>query len=297
MQELTMATPAIPHFGTTLYEVAPPADTTPGEQSEIPFTGQLERTDRFLQALGMECYIRNMYGPSVGRQYIYRRGALGDLDYFEKDSFTSYSARFAPPSPAPRIGDILFRVVHKQVRDVYRDLLRDDLVRPIGPDGEESAFLAGEARSLLVMGPDDQRYELSEVGPTFVDNHAIFIWTDPARLPDTIRGYAVEFDIVDRVGHREDFHGLGEVTLLTRLENPVTIGLLTPYPGDPIAPRWTDDVFAHVGYSHFRLGSPRKDFVRTHHREMFPETGDVSYVLFNEAYLELIQLEPATVPA
>ena len=292
-----MGTPAIPHFGTTLYEVAPPPETTPEEQGQIPFTGQLARTDRFLEILGMECYVRNMYGPAVGRQYIYRRGKLGDLDYFEKDSFTSYSARFAPPSARPRIGDAVFRIVHYQVRDIYRQLLAEDLIRPIGPDGEEARFLGGEERSILVLGPDDQRYELAEVGEGFVENHAIFVWTDPARLADTIRSYAVEMDLVDRVGEKLDFHGQGEVTLLTRVSNPITIGLLTPYDGEAIAPRWTDDVFAQVGYSHFRLGSPRKDFVRKHHREMFPDTGDVSYVMFNEAYLELIDLETAAVPA
>jgi hypothetical protein len=292
-----MATPAIPHFGTTLYEEAPDPDITPEQQAAIPFTGQLARTDRFLTVLGMECYIRNMYGPNVGRQFIYRRGKLGDLDYFEKDSFTSYSAAEAPPSDRPRVGDVIFRVVHRDVREVYRQLLAEELVRPVGPEGEEARFLAGEERGILVIGPDEQRYELAEVGDTFIENHAIFIWTDPARLVDTVRSYAVEMDLVDRVREKLDFHGLGEVTLLTRIANPITIGLLTPYPGETIAPRWTDDIFAQVGYSHFRLGSPRKDFVRAHHREVFPETGDVAYVMFNEAYLELIDLQTAAVPA
>jgi hypothetical protein len=292
-----MGTPAIPHFGTTLYEVAPDPSITPAEQAEIPFEGQLLRTHRWLELLGMELYIRNMYGPNVGRQYIYRRGRLGDLDYFEKDSFTSYSARFAPPAPRPRIGDTIFRVVHYQCRDVYRQALREDLIRPIGPDGEEQRFLSGEAPAILIKGPDDQAYELCEVSNRLVDNHAIFIWIDPAKYADVVRGYAVEFDIVDRVGAKQDFHGIGEVTLLTRIENPVTIGILTPYAGETVLPRWTDDVFAQVGYSHFRLGSPRKAYVRAHHREMFPDTGDVSYVMFHDAYLELIDLETAAVPA
>ncbi len=288
-----MGTPPIPHFGTTLYEVAP---DDLSKQAELPFEGMLERTDRFLRALGAEIYLKNFYGP-LGRQYIYRRGQIGDVDYFEKDSFTSYTGRYAPPSALPRIADTIFRVVHRDVRAVYRQLLREDLVRPIGPEGDEQRFLDGEQSSVLVMGPDAQRYELAEVAPTLTENHAIFIWTDPKRLIDTVRGYAVEFDIVDRVGKKLDYHGIGEVTLLTRESNPVTIGLLTPYDGKSIAPRWSDDIFLQVGYSHFRLASPRKDFVRKHHTEVFPDTGDVSYVLFNESYLELIQLEEALVPA
>jgi hypothetical protein len=288
-----MGTPPIPHFGTTLYEQAPPEGAI---QAEIPLTGMLGRTDRFLKLLGAECYIQNFYGQ-LGRQYIYRRGKIGDLDYFEKDSFTSYAARFAPASDRPRVGDVIFRVVHRDVRNVYQQMLAEDLARPIGPEGDEDRFLSGEQGSLLIMGPDAQRYELAEVGEALVDNHAIFIWTDPARLQDTIRHYAVQMDVVDRVGTAVDYHGIGDVRLLTRLSNPITIGLLTPYAGEAVAPRWTDDIFQQVGYSHFRLASPRKEYVRAHNREVFPDTGDVSYVLFNEAYLELVQLEEARVPA
>ena len=288
--ESHMAPPGIPHFGTTLYEQAPPEGV---DQRQVPFTGMLERTDRFLKLLGAECYVQNFYGP-LGRQYIYRRGQIGDLDYFEKDSFTSYTGRFTPPTDRPRVADVIFRVVHRDVRAVYRRMLAEDLARPIGPEGDEAAFLAGENRSLLIMGPDAQRYELGEVADTHVANHAIFIWTDPAKLVETVRGYAVEMDLVDRDGGKHDFHGIGEVTLMTRLSNPITIGLLTPYAGQTLSPRWTDDIFQQVGYSHFRLGSPRKAFVKAHHREVFPDTGDVSYVLFHDAYLELIQLPGAT---
>ncbi|MFN0148093.1 MAG: hypothetical protein ACKVT1_16430 [Dehalococcoidia bacterium] len=287
-----MGTPPIPHFGTTLYEEAPPEGT---DQAAIPFTGMLARTDRFLTLLGAECFIQNFYGP-LGRQYIYRRGKIGDVDYFEKDSFTSYSARFAPAASGPRIADTIFRVVHRDARSVYRQMLAEDLVRPIGPDGDERQFLDRATRSLLVMGPDDQRYELSETAETVLENHAVFIWTDPARLPDTVRQYAVQMDLVDRFGAKLDFHGIGEATVLTRLSNPITVGLLTPYPGERLSPRWTDDIFKQVGYSHFRLASPRKEYVVAHNQQVFPDTGDVSYVLFNEAYLELIQLEEARVP-
>jgi hypothetical protein len=283
-----MATPSIPHFGTTLYEEAPPAGLA---QQEIPFTGQLERTHRFLTHLGAEIAIRNFYGPEIGRQYIYKRGQVSDLDYFEKDSFTSYTSAFMPPSPRPRVGEAIFRVVHRDVRTVYRALLAEDLIRPIGPDGDTERFLAGEQRGVLVMGPDEQRYELSEVRPTRVENHAIFLWTtpDPDVLRTKIRAFDAQFDIVDRSGEWEDFHGIGRVRMLTRTDPPVSIGILVPNDGQPLAPRWTDDIFKQVGYSHFRLGSPRKEFVRTHHQQVFPDTGDVSYVMFHDAYLELVQ--------
>ena len=70
----------------------------------------------------------------------------------------------------------------------------------------------------------------------------------------------------------------------------MTIGLLTPLAGGAIAPRWRDDIFQEVGYSHFRLGSPNKAAVLAKNREAYPPTGDVAYVMFNEAYLELVQV-------
>jgi hypothetical protein len=289
-----MATPAIPHFGTTLYEVAPAPDA---DQASLPFEGMLARTHRFLTVLGAEIAIKNFYGPAVGRQYIYRRGKIGDLDYFEKDSFTSYTAKFTPPSSTPRVADTYFRVVHTDIRAVYQQLLREDLIRPIGPEGDADRFLSGEHKSVLVLGPDEQRYELAEVSNDPAENHAIFMWTDPALLSETVRDYAGQFDIVSKYPMQFDFHGIGNVTVLTRAQPPVTIGLITPYEGQSLAPRWTDDVFGQVGYSHFRLGSPRKAVVREHNREVFPDTGDVSYVMFHEAYLELVQLEDAAVPA
>jgi hypothetical protein len=75
-----------------------------------------------------------------------------------------------------------------------------------------------------------------------------------------------------------------------RREPAVTIGLLTPLGGAPLAPRWRDDIFQELGYSHFRLGSPDKAAVIAQNPEAYPATGDVSYVLFRESYLELVQV-------
>ncbi|OAI44183.1 hypothetical protein AYO38_10035 [bacterium SCGC AG-212-C10] len=249
----------------------------------------LARTDRFLRVLGAEPFVENFYGAEVGRQYIYRRGKMTDPDYFEKDCFISYSAQFPPAVAFPRIGDIIFRLVHRNVREVYRQLLREDLVRPIGPEGSERRFLEGAAPSLLVLGPDAQRYELRESAPTLAENHAVFIWTDPGELRATIAAYCEQFDFSER--EREIFHGVAQVTVLRREESPMSVGLLTPLEGHGLAPRWSRDIFAQVGYSHFRLGSARKEFVKAHSEQVFPDTGDVSYVLFREAYLELVQLQ------
>ena len=285
-----MGTPSIPHFGTTLYEATPPDGA---DLATLPFGGMLSRVDRFLTILGMERYVENIYGREVGRQYIYRRGQLGDLDYFEKDAFVSYSATFRPPAPSPRIGDVVFRVVHHEPRRIYEQLLAEDLVRPIGPEGEAAAFVAGERDTVLFRGPDEQDYELSPVGPTFAANHAIFIWTDPAQAARTEAEYGEQFELLPITGRAEDFHGVGRAKLLVRQEPPITIGLLTPNANATLLPRWTDDVFAEVGYSHFRLGSPRKAQVLERNREVFPATGDVAYVMFNEAYLELVQVDAA----
>ena len=59
-----MPTPPLAHFGTTLAEAAPDEGVDP---ASMPFSGDLERTDRFLSLLGMERFIDNVYPtPSTG---------------------------------------------------------------------------------------------------------------------------------------------------------------------------------------------------------------------------------------
>ncbi len=269
-----MATPSIAHFGTTLPEDVPPDGAV---QIDVPFTGSLARTDRFLQLFGMELLITNMY-PGVGRQYIYRRGERSDVDYVEKDTFTSYTSTFAPDPGAPRVADTVFRLPHPDPRAVWGAWEAEGLVELLHDDGI----------AVLFRGPDHQVYELVPSSDDPVDNHAIFIWTDPGEADVIEKDYDEHFGL--QVAERGvDFHGLGDAVLLVRQDPPVTIGLLTPKTGGRIEPRWTDDVFAQVGYSHFRLGAPDKAKVKAMAPEAFPDTGDVSYVHFHHAYLELVE--------
>lgn len=280
-----MRTPAIPHFGTTLEEAPPPAGVA---QADVPLTGMLGASDRFLRLAGFELFVRNLY-PGVGRQYIYRRGAPSDADYLEKDSFTSYSAQRPPESAEPRVGETIFRLPHADPRSLYRAWRAESLATPLLGPSSEAAFLAGDAPTLLVLGPDAQRYELAASQPSALENHAIFVWTDPAELAASLDAYAKQFTIA-AAGPPETFHGIATLQRLVRREPAVTLGLLTPLPGRGIAPRWRDDIFQEVGYSHFRLGSPNKPLVIECNKQAYPDTGDVSYVMFRESYLELVQI-------
>jgi hypothetical protein len=278
-----MRTPAIPHNGTTLAESPPPPGVS---QAEAPLAGMLGATDRFLRLAGFEPLVRNLY-PGVGRQYIYRRGRPSEPDYLEKDCFTSYVAQPPPPSAAPRVGETIFRFPHRDPWALYRSWRAEGLATPLLGERAESAFLAGEAPALLLRGPDTQRYELTRSSPERVHNFAVFVWTDPARLAETIDAYAKQFAI-EPLGAAETYHGIAALQRLVRREPAVTIGLLTPLGGASLAPRWRDDIFQEVGYSHFRLGAPDKSAVIARNPEAFPATGDVSYVMFHDSYLELV---------
>ena len=281
-----MSTLPIAHFGTTLAEPAPGRGV---DQASVPFTGDLERTDRFLSLLGMERFVDNIY-PGMGRQFIYRRGKLGDADYFEKDTFTSYRAQRSPPSERPRVADTIFRITHADPIPVCRELVTDELATPAGPSQELQGFLAGALDAVLLIGPDHQRYELTTKRESALDN-AVFVWTDPARLARTVEAYADHFAIEAVAdGETHTFHGIASLTLLQRQTPAVTIGLLTPLDGASLAPRWTDDIFQEAGYSHFRLGSPNKERAKAVSREVYPDTDDVSFILFCESYLELVQI-------
>jgi hypothetical protein len=279
-----MRTLPIPHYGTTLIESPPPDGVA---QAEVPLTGMLARTDRFLRLAGFELAIRNLY-PGAGRQYIYRRGAHTDADYMEKDSFTSYTAEPPPAIGAPRVGETIFRFPHREPRALWSTWRGEGLVSALLGPKAESAFLGGDAKGLLFRGPDGQRYELTESAARVAENFAVFVWTDPGQLAATIDAYAKEFAIA-RAGDAESFYAIATLHRLVRSEPGVTIGLLTPLPGARIAPRWRNDIFGEAGYSHFRLGAPDKARVAANNKQAFPSTGDVSYVMFHEAYLELVQ--------
>lgn len=281
-----MPIPPIAHFGTTLAEPAPDEGVDP---ASVPFAADLDRTDRFLSLLGMDRFIDNVY-PGLGRQFIYRRGNLDDADYFEKDIFTSYSAQCPPPSERPRVADTIFRLTHPDPIPVCRELVTDGLATPAGPSQELEGFLAGVLEAVLVVGPDHQGYELATTRESALDNHAVFVWTDPDRLVETVASYAEQFAI-DALPNDElrTFHGIASLTVLQRQTSRVTIRLLAP-PEGALAPRWTDDIFKEAGYSHFRLASPNKDRVKAASREVFPDTGNVSFIQFCESYLELVPI-------
>ena len=276
-----MADMSIAHFGTTLIESAP---LEGADQAAIPMTGDLARTHEFLTVLGAEIYIRNMY-PGVGRQFIYRRGDIEDQDYFEKDTFTSYTAVPVPSTDLPRVGETIFRLPHREARRVASEL---DAAALIDCHSSLGDFIEGQTDRLFFSGPDDQQYELCESQADHADNHRIYIWTDPSDLKDHIAGYRKHFDVT--ASGTEDFYGQGTAHLLRRETPGITIALVTPNDGE-LAPKHSFDIFQDAGYSHFRLAAPSKQPVLDVAVEAFPDGGGpVSYVHFQNSYLELVEI-------
>ena len=177
-----MGTPAIAHYGTTIMEAAPPPGTS---QQDVPLDGTLGRTLEFLSILGFEPHMQNMY-EGIGRQYIWRRGEHGDVDYVEQDNFTSYVAEPRPDTDAPRTGDTLFRLTHGNPTAVLQRLLDRNLITVVN-EAELAAFLDGSADWLLLTAPQGQIYELGITQAHTADNHCIYVWTDEARLEEVER--------------------------------------------------------------------------------------------------------------
>lgn len=275
-----MATPSIAHFGTTIIE-APPAQDV--EQRQVPITGALKDTLRFLEVFGFEPFVENFY-PGMGRQYIWRRGVPGDVDYIEKDNFTSYQAVQRPASDAPRVGDTVFRLTHADPVAVWQQWRSEGLVEPLSAADVER-FVAGDASWLLLRGPDGQVYELGPTQGDAASNHCIYIWTAADSADDTAAAYTEHFGVLPC--EESDFHGVGRVRLLRREQPGVTIGLICP--PAKLAERWTDDIFLEAGYSHFRMGALDKARTLETSREAFPPGGDVAFVYFQDSYLELVQ--------
>ena len=276
-----MADMSIAHFGTTLIETAPAEGE---DQASIPMTGDLKRTNEFLNIFGAEVYITNML-PGIGRQYIYRKGDFEDPDYFEKDTFTSYSATPLPTADAPRIGEAIFRLPHQHAIDVAVQLNSAGLIEPLSPF---EPFINGSSDRLFFAGPDGQRYELCQSTDRRHENHRIYIWTDADDLEDHRQGYAEFFDI--NFSATENFYNNGTAHLLVREDPGITIALVTLNEGQ-IAPKHSFDIFKDAGYSHFRLGSPDKAKVLSNSEEAFPDGGGpVAFVHFQNSYLELVQI-------
>jgi len=275
-----MADMSIAHFGTTLIESPPSEDE---DQAAIPMTGDLGRTDEFLQILGAEIYIKNMY--PFGRQFIYKRGEFTDPDNFEKDTFTSYTAVQLPETDTPRVGETIFRLPHHNARQIAGSLMDGGLIKPVSAHND---FVNGTVNALFFMGPDGQQYELVESSKTRHENHRVYIWTDAEDLPSHRQGYETNFDLTPQ--GTEDFYGIGTAHLLVRKDPGITIALLTLNDG-AISPKHSFDIFKDAGYSHFRLGAPDKSQVLGNAQEAFPDGGGpVAFVHFQNSYLELVQI-------
>ena len=280
-----MGSPSIAHYGTTIIEAAPPEGTV---QQDVPKSGDLARTLRLLEIMGFKPLIENMYA-GIGRQYIWHRGNQADVDYVEFDAFTSYRAVERPATDRPRVGDTMFRMTHKYPRGLFEAWRTEGLITPIACQAELDAFLGGDTDWIMFRGPNGQMMELGPTQRTRAENHAIFIWTDPADAEQTAADFCDQFGM-ENIG-TGDFHGQADAVYLRRMIPGVTIGLLTPKAGQRVEPRWTEDIFLESGYSHYRLGSPDKPRTLTASREAFPAGGDVSFVYFHESYLELVQVE------
>jgi hypothetical protein len=275
-----MADMSIAHFGTTLIE---PRPSEGEDQAAIPMTGDLGRTDEFLRILGAVICIKNMY--TFGRQFIYKRGEVIDPDYFEKDTFTSYTAVPLPETDSPRVAETIFRLPHRDARQIAASLVDRALINPLSGYDE---FVNGSSPALFFIGPDRQQYELIESSRVRHKNHRIYIWTDEKNLENHKSGYQKNFNI--RFQGTEDFYGFATAHLLVREDPGVTIALLTLKKGE-LSPKHSFDIFKDAGYSHFRLGSPDKSQVLVNAEEAFPDGGGpVAYVHFQNSYLELVQI-------
>ncbi|MFP6837576.1 MAG: hypothetical protein VB948_15885 [Pseudomonadales bacterium] len=276
-----MATPCIAHYGTTIIESAPPEGVA---QKDVPIEGQLADTLEFLQLFGFEPLIENFY-PGMGRQYIWRRGETTDVDYLEKDNFTSYRAEQRPASAGPREGDTIFRLTHRDPVAIYQLWQERGLGTPLS-ESAAAAFLAGEQSWLLVRGPDGQVYEVGPSQELACENHRVYVWTTDERVDEVAVAYQKHFGLQTVV--TESFHGLGTVQLLSREAPGVSLGLLSGC-AQGVQPRWTDDIFVEAGYSHFRLGAIDMPATQRDSREAFPAAGDVGFIHFQDSYLELVQ--------
>lgn len=269
------ATPCLAHYGVTVAE-PPVADDA---LATAPPGGGAADGLAFLRHLGFEPLHENLYA-GIGRQWILRRGQRGDAGYLERDLFTSFRAGGVARAggPTPAVGDIVFRLPVADVAATMAGLRERGWARP---------YLGADA---LFVAPDAAVYELAPITGDDATDRTISLWTDPSTVE---RAAATWHDLfgLELVAKGEPFHGVAEATVLRRTgAGAVTLQLLTPVGGLPLAPRVTDDIFAQEGYPHFRLGAPDKARALAAGEVVFPDTGDVSYVLIEGAYLELVSL-------
>lgn len=272
-----MSTPCLAHYGATLAE-EPIADD---ELHTTPPLGDAARALDFLAFLGFEPLVENRY-PNLGRQWILGRGDRSDPTYLERDVFTSFTAGSvdAAGGDEPAVGDTIVRLPLVDPARTVAELRSRGWAAPYRPEPR------------WFRGPDGMVYEPAVGDPDPGVNRMISIWTDPGDL-DRISDDYQELFAMAEVAVDEPVGSAARATILRRTgHGPVTLRLLTPAPraDTVVAPRATDDIFAQVGYAHFRLGAPDRAAVKDAGTEVFPDTGDVSYVLFHHAYLEVVDL-------
>jgi hypothetical protein len=272
------STPCLAHYGVTVSEPAV-ADAELG--SAAP-GGDAAAGLAFLRSLGFEPLHTNLY-PGVGRQWILRRGHVGDAGYLERDLFTSFRADAERAGDdVPRAGDAIFRLPVADPAATLADLRRR---------GWATTYLGSDA---LFRGPDAALYELAPITGDQADDRTVSLWTDSDVLDEAVGSWTALFGFVDQGA--AGFHDVATARVLRRAgDGAITLNLLTPAGGGALAPRITDDIFAQQGYPHFRLGTPDKAAALAAGEVVFPDTGDVSYLLINGAYVELVQLTPVGV--
>jgi hypothetical protein len=278
-----MTTPCLAHYGVTVAEPLVAADRLDVD----PPGGDAAAGLEFLAWLGFVPLHTNLYA-GVGRQWILRRGEVGDPGYLERDLFTSFRGDEAAPAGTdePHVGDAIFRLPVEDPAATLASLRERGWAEPY-------ASVTGP----LFRGPDATVYELAPITGDDAIDRTISLWTDPETLERAVTTWGEVFAL-DEVVRGLPFHGIAEATVLRRGgPGPVTLQLLTPLEGSRLQPRVTDDIFAQQGYPHFRLGAPDKAVALEAGERVFPDTGDVSYVLVEGAYLELVELVDAPVPA
>ncbi|MGH9271325.1 MAG: hypothetical protein ACRDZ2_08620 [Ilumatobacteraceae bacterium] len=278
-----MTTPCLAHYGVTVAE--PPVRD---DRLEVdPPGGDAAAGLDFLRWLGFEPLHTNLYA-GIGRQWILRRGEVGEPGYLERDLFTSFRAAGTEPAggDTPRAGDAVFRLPVEDPAATLAGLRERGWAAPYaGVDGA------------LFRGPDAAVYELTPITGDDAVDRTISLWTDPVDVPRAVQAWSQVFGL-ELVATGVSFHGIAEATVLQRRDNgPVTLQLLTPPTGVDLPARVTDDIFAQQGYPHFRLGAPDTAAAQRAGQTVFPDTGDVSYLLIEGAYLELVQLEGSRIPA
>jgi hypothetical protein len=279
------ATPCLAHYGTTLAEPT----ITNDELATAPLTGQVADAHRLMDALGFRLLMRNLY-PGLGRQWIFARGERGEAGYVEKDQFSSFTARPRPTGGDQRhVGDAIFRLPERDPSATRTMLLAEGLATAMPGD-------PGWVRAV-----DGQVYELAPLTGNQMDDRVVSVWTDPDDID------AIATDLVQWFGFapptRASVSDVATAAVLRRGGGgAATIRLLTPADGSSPMPRWRpnppevpagQDIFGEQGYSHLRLGAPDRAAVKARFPEVFPDTGDVSYVLVHHLYLELVELPSA----